>query len=201
MGREARCAARWGSRSGEVKALLESTEIIVRGAFRAVAPLAELRDVRAEGDTLRFSVRGEEVALMLGADAPRWAAKIAAPVPSLAAKLGLAATTRVLVAGRIDDPELATALAAAKRTRATAAADVIVARVDDAGALARTVTAQRAALERGVPIWVVYTKGKNAPLGETTVRAMLRERGLIDLKVASVSPALTALKFARAARK
>jgi hypothetical protein len=33
------------------------------------------------------------------------------------------------------------------------------------------------------------------------VRAMLRERGLIDLKVASVSPALTALKFARAARK
>lgn len=201
MGREARCAARWGSRSGEVKALLESTEIVVRGAFRAVAPLAELRDVRAEGDTLRFSVRGEDVALMLGADAPRWAAKIATPAPSLAAKLGLAATTRVLVAGRIDDPELTAALAGAKRTRAAASADVILARVDDADALAHLVTTHAAALERGIPLWVVYTKGKNAPLGETAVRAMLRERGLIDLKVASVSPALTALKFARAARR
>jgi hypothetical protein len=44
---------------------------------------------------------------------------------------------------------------------------------------------------------VVYTKGRGAPLGETAVRAALRERGLIDLKVASVSAALTALKFAR----
>jgi hypothetical protein len=57
VGREARCSARWGARSGEVKALLESTELVVRGAFRAGALLAELRDVRAEGDTLRFSVR------------------------------------------------------------------------------------------------------------------------------------------------
>jgi hypothetical protein len=48
---------------------------------------------------------------------------------------------------------------------------------------------------------VVYTKGKGAPLGETVVIALLRERGLVDLKVASVSPALTALKFVRRARK
>ena len=47
------------------------------------------------------------------------------------------------------------------------------------------------------PEGVVYTKGARAPLGETTVRGMLRERGLMDLKVAAVSPALTALKFAR----
>lgn len=201
MGREATCSARWGARAGEVKALLESTEIVVRGAFRAAAPLAELRDVRADGDTLRFSVRGEEVALMLGAAAPRWAAKIVAPPPSLAAKLGIGVTTRLFVTGRIDDPELAAALGTARRTRAAGSADVIVARVDDPDALARIVTTHRAHLERGVPLWVVYTKGKGAPLGEGAVRAMLRERGLMDLKVAAVSPALTALKFARPARK
>lgn len=201
MGREARCSARWGARSGEVKALLESTEIVVRGAFRAVAPLAELRDVRADGDTLRFRVHGEDVALVLGAAAPRWAAKIAAPPPSLAAKLGIGPTTRLFVAGRLDDPALATALGAAIRTRSADSADVIVARVDAADALARVADTHRARLERGVPLWVIYTKGKAAPLGETTVRAMLRERGLIDLKVASVSPSLTALKFARAAKK
>ncbi len=156
--------------------------------------------MRAGGDTLRFSVRGDEVALVLGADATRWAAKIAAPAPSLAAKLGLTAATRVLVAGRIDDPALAEALSVAKRTRAGASADAIVARVDDADVLAHLATTHRAALDRGVPLWVVYTKGKNAPLGETAVRAMLRERGLIDLKVASVSSELTALKFARRAK-
>jgi hypothetical protein len=201
VGREARCSARWGKRSGEVKALLETTEIIVRGAFRDAAPLAELRNVRADGDTLRFSVRDEDVALVLGAAAPRWAAKIAAPPPSLAVKLGIGATTRLFVTGRIDDPGLATALDAAKRTRAANSADMIVARVDDADALARIAETHRARLERGIPLWVIYTKGKAAPLGETTVRATMRERGLIDLKVASVSPSLTALKFARTVKK
>ena len=38
----------------------------------------------------------------------------------------------------------------------------------------------------------------DAPLGETAVLALLRERGFIDLKVASVSATLTALKFVRA---
>ena len=201
MGREAQCSARWGARSGEVKALLESTEIVVRGAFRAVAPLAELRDVRAEGDTLRFSVGGEDVALVLGAAAPRWAAKIVAPPPSLATKLGIGATTRVFVAGRLDDENLAAAVSAATRTRAADSADVIVARVDDADALARVADTHRERLALGLPLWVIYTKGKAAPLGEATVRAMLRGRGLIDLKVASVSSSLTALKFARATKK
>jgi hypothetical protein len=61
----------------------------------------------------------------------------------------------------------------------------------------RIASERRALLDAGVPMWVVYTKGPRAPLGETAVRALLRERGLMDLKVASVSPALTALKFAR----
>ena len=200
MGREARCSARWGKQHGEVTALLETSEIILRGAFRAVAPLADLRDVRAEAGTLRFSVGRDDVALELGKAAPRWAAKIAAPAPSLAAKLGLTPETRAFVAGRIDDPALAEALATAQRARTAATADMIVARVDDADALADTADRQRAILARGIPLWVVYTKGKNAPLGETAVRAMLRERGLIDLKVASVSPTLSALKFARTSR-
>lgn len=185
---------------GDVTVLLETNEIIVRGAFRAVAALADLRDVRAEGGTLRFRAGNADVALELGTVAASWAAKIVAPAPTLAAKLGLTAQTRVLVAGHIDDAALTEALAVAKRTRTPDTADVIVARADDADALAHTADRHRALLERGVPLWVVYTKGKSAPLGEAAVRALLRERGLTDLKVASVSPALTALKFARTSR-
>jgi hypothetical protein len=195
VGREARCSASWGTRSGAVTVHLDATELTVRGAFRASAPLASLRDLRADGDALRFRTAEDEVALILGPAAPRWAAAIAKPPLTLAAKLGIGAETRVLTVGAIDDDALARALAAGIASERDP--DVIVARVDDPGELARAVSDHRALLESRVPLWVVYTKGRRAPLGETAVRAMLREQGLIDLKVASVSATLTALQFAR----
>lgn len=193
MGREARCAASWGSRSGDVTVHLDSAEITVRGAFRERAPLASLRDVRVAGDTLRFRSGDDEVALQLGRAAARWAGALTTPPPSLAAKLGIRAGTRVAVDGAIDDPGLAAALAAGERDDGTP--ELIVARLDDAAELARVLDARAAALARRVPLWVVYTKGRGAPLGETAVRDALRARGLIDRKVAAVSPTLTALQF------
>lgn len=105
---------------------------------------------------------------------------------------------RVLVEGALDDDALVAAVATATRA-GEHDAEVIVARADDADQLARIAYDRRALLGAGVPMWVVYTKGARAPLGETAVRALLRERGLVDLKVASVSGTLTALKFARTA--
>ncbi|HEV3089207.1 MAG TPA: hypothetical protein VGX96_18525 [Candidatus Elarobacter sp.] len=201
MGRQARCSARWGEHTGEVTVHLDSAELSARGAFRARTQLTALRDVRVDGDMLRMRAGDDAIELVLGcAAAARWAAALAKPAPTLAAKLGIAPGTPVLVDGAVDDEALAEALLlampAGKRD-----AEMVVARVDDIGALARLATVHRARLERGVPLWVVYTKGKGAPLGETVVIALLRERGLVDLKVASVSPALTALKFVRRARK
>ena len=199
MGREARCAASWGARSGEVTIHLDAVELTARGAFRARAPIATLRHLRVEGDALRFRTGNDEVALTLGRAAPRWAAAIAKPPPTLAAKLGIAAGTRVLALGEIGEDELGRALA----TGSADAADpeLIVARVDDADELVRIAADHEALLARRIPLWVVYTKGKGAPLGETAVRRMLRDRGLIDVKVASVSATLTALQFAcRSAR-
>jgi hypothetical protein len=200
MGREARCAATWGAHSGEVTALLESTELIVRGAFRARAPLDSLTAVHVSGDTLRFRAGEEDVALVLGAAAQRWAAALAKPRPTLAARFGITAQSRLVVEGPVDDEALAAALAVASTPSADGAA-MIVARVDDPETLADVATRHHALLARGVPIWVVYTKGRGAPLGEAAVRTILRGRGLMDLKVASVSPVLTALKFARIVAK
>jgi hypothetical protein len=200
VGREARCTATWGTRSGEVTALLESTELIVRGAFRARVPLASLTAVQVRGDTLHFRAGDDEVALLLGSAAQRWAAALTTPRPTLAARLGITARSRLLVEGDVDDEALATALAAATAPAADGP-EIIVARVDDPQALIDIAQRHRALLARGVPIWVVYTKGCGAPLGEAAVRTILRQRGLMDLKVASVSAALTALKFARVRAK
>jgi hypothetical protein len=200
MGREARCSATWGTLHGDVTVHLDAAELTARGAFRARAPLASLRDVRVVADTLRFRAGDDDVALVLGAAAaPRWAAALTTPPPSLAKKLGISAGTRVLALGEIDDAALAEALAAGTPA-GDGEAELIVARVDDADTLARIEHDHRALLERRVPLWVVYTKGKHAPLGETAVRGMLRERGLMDLKVAAVSPVLTALQFGRIVR-
>jgi hypothetical protein len=125
---------------------------------------------------------------------------LVAPPPSLAKKLGLKPTTRVWVEGEVDDEALAAALAQATRANDTANIDVIVARIDDAAALASVLKAHARTLARGVRLWVVYVKGKDAPLGEAAIRTILRDRGFIDLKVASVSTRLTALQFVRRAK-
>jgi hypothetical protein len=201
MGREARCHARWGARSGEVTVLIEPPELIARGAFRARARLDALGEIRVEGGTLRCSAAGEQIELALGPLAARWATALVAPPPSLAKKLGLKSTTRVQVEGEVDDDALAAALAEAKPASGAADTDVIVARIDEAAALASVLKAHARALARGVPLWVVYIKGKDGPLGESAIRTILRDRGFIDVKVASVSTRLTALQFVRRAKK
>ena len=59
----------------------------------------------------------------------------------------------------------------------------------------RTLDDSRGFLDGGIPIWMVYPKGAGCSLGETAIRTTLRQRGLRDTKVASVSAMLTALRF------
>jgi hypothetical protein len=199
MGREARCRCRWGDRSAEVNALLESTELILRGPIRARIPLRDISAVRADAAALTFHAAGEPVTLELGAaEARTWAQKLTTPPPSLARKLGIGPQTTLAVRGTIDDADLAAALASAATQRARpATADLAVLRCDDARAL--TAFAERfAGLAAPPPLWIVYTKGKSAPLGEHAVRDAMRAHGFVDVKVAAVSAHLTALRFAKA---
>ena len=86
MGREARVRADVGSEAGEVKALLESQELILRGEIRRRFSKAAMTDVAADGDTLRFIFAGETVRLHLGSKvAQAWAKAIATMPPSLRA--------------------------------------------------------------------------------------------------------------------
>jgi hypothetical protein len=202
MGREARCYARWGERRGEVTVLIEPPELIVRGAFRARASLAALTKVRAEHGIVRCIAAGDVIELELGEVlAPRWAAALIAAPPALAKKLGITPITCLWIDGPIDDDELAAALGDSPRTKNAAEAGLLIVRTDDADVLAERVAILAPALARGTPLWVVYVKGKGAPLGERTVRTMLRDRGMIDRKIAAVSERLTALQFARLAEK
>jgi hypothetical protein len=53
MGREAQCRCRWDGGSGDVKAFLETNELILRGSLKRTLPIARLKDVRVAGEDLR----------------------------------------------------------------------------------------------------------------------------------------------------
>jgi hypothetical protein len=195
MGREARCHARWSGGEGEVKALLETHEVILRGDLRRTLPLSEIAP-RVEGDDLVLRAGGEEIALELGAQtAASWAHKIQAPPVSLADKLGVGPQCRALVCGEIEDPALEEALRTALAPSA-GEAHLTLAVVQGEADLAAALKCHHQ-LPDDAPIWMVYQKGKASPYGEAVVRTAMRAAGYIDTKTASVSEVLTGTRFSR----
>jgi hypothetical protein len=195
MGREAVCKCVWAGTAAEVKALLESTEVILRGGLRKRVPFNEIKQVKALSDRLRFTVAGETVELFLSPKAAAtWAAVLTSPPPSLARKLGITSTTVVRTIGEIHDRALNSALAEAAGISAKNSA-LIVAYVDSEESLHRTLKEAQAQLIKAVPIWMVYAKGKGHAIDESAIRSLLRNNGMMDTKVASVSATLTAIRF------
>jgi hypothetical protein len=194
MGREATCKCKWGREAGECKVLLETHELIVRGPIRHKVPIASLAKVRVQGDQLKFRTGDDDVELTLGAElAERWASKIAARPVTLATKLGISPTTNLCLIGEFETEELKTAVAKAATT-SHRHPDLILARVTTPADLNHVLDVY-GSYPANPPIWIVYPKGLNKPIGETEVRVTLRHEGFIDTKVASVSDKLTALRF------
>jgi hypothetical protein len=199
MGREAVCTCDWAGEVTEVKALLESGELILRGGIRRRISFAEVKQVTALDGELRFTVAGQTVQLTLGPSmAEKWAGVITSPPASLSRKLGITGKTAVRVVGDIASEELKAALDEAGRI-SSANADLIVACVDTPESLTKAMEQTISDVMNGVPIWMVYAKGPGHALNETAIRSLLRASGLMDTKAASVSASLTALRFSRTA--
>jgi hypothetical protein len=197
MGREATCTCDWNGAKAEVKVLIEPPELILRGGLRRRVPLATMKNIRADGDRLRFTFNGEAVSLDLGRDlAARWAKALMTPPPSLAKKLGITAESVVRVIGTVDDMELEKALLEAKQVTARRG-DLILARVDTPGELTAALKKSAEDLSRGVPIWFIYPKGPGHALNENIVRSTALAAGIVDTKVAAVSSTVTALRFVK----
>lgn len=197
MGREATCEVYWAGESGRAKVLLESQELIVRGTgglSRHRVPFAALAGIEVCGEALCFRAGDEDVSIALGAaQAQSWAKKLTSPPPTLAAKLGIGAATRLALIGNFDEVELAAAIAGAG-SQDSRHPDLVLALVKSAGDLNYALNIY-AGYGNHPPIWIVYSKGTGKPIGETEIRDTLRRAGLMDTKVASVSAVLTTLRF------
>jgi len=205
MGREATCECQWGTESGQCKVLLETSELIVRelkrGPLRRTVSIASLVKVEVHGDQLKFRAGKDEVTLALGADlAQSWAKKMAIPPPTLAKKLGLTPSAKILLIGEPESEELQSALAESVADTGKASAknpEQIIACLHTEAELDRALA--RITAHASTPVWIIYPKGPKSSLPESAVRNTLRSQGFIDTKVAAVSPALTALRFIRRA--
>jgi hypothetical protein len=194
MGREAICECTFHGTTAKVKALLESSELILRGDIRMTAPIESLTKVRVESESLCFNLDKHPMQLHLGAKAAEsWAKKIKTPPPTLADKLGITGKI-VRTIGPVADRALDSAISSAAQISAENP-DLILSIIDTPEALASTLRNAQKQLARSIPIWLVYRKGPGHPINETHIRSTLRALGYMDTKVASVSPELTALRF------
>lgn len=197
MGREAISVARWQGAQEEVKALLESQEIILRGAIRARIPRSGISEVMAEGDVLILRCHGETLELQLGkSEAAKWRDALMRPPPSLSEKLGVGPGKPAYVIGKCDDAELSGALSGvicATPADASVLIAMLASEADLQAAFAVAVGQPRLAL------WCVHPKGGGAPIGDGAIRAFMRANGYRDSKCCAVSARLTATRYGRRA--
>lgn len=192
MGQEAVCTVRLNAESSEGKAHCGDGELSFKGDFRFRWLWRELNSVRAEGGIL-VAVRGLESAeIQLGELAGRWLHAIQNPKSRLD-KLGLKAVHRYAIWGEFDEAFLGEALERAGSPASGADLDAVFVRAhskDDLPLLSKA----RTVIKPNGMIWVVWVKGRKE-FREDDVRNYALANGLVDVKVASFSSELSALKL------
>lgn len=194
MGLEAASELSVNGQTVAVKALLESRELILRGAVKKTLAIADLVEPHAAGEQLVFEHEGTTYTLTLPAgQAGKWLKKLTTAPPTLAEKLGVDTAHKALVWGKVDDAAVNTALLGAvtadyvEATQGIAIVHTPEELGDALGELTQTMS--------HAPIWVIYPKGAKSTLPESAVRAHLAALGYVDTKVSSVSEKLTATRF------
>jgi hypothetical protein len=194
MGLESVCPARVNGQTTTGKARLEETDLVFRGDKSFKVPFAQFQLAEARGGALHLEWPEGKAVLQLGDQAARWAEKIRNP-PSLLDKLGVKAGLRVAVLG-LDDGfvgELRRCTDDVTVGRALRESDLVFVAMSDRRHLPR-LARLRATIKPAGAIWVVWPKGRKE-FREDDVRDFGRTAGLVDVKVARFSDALSALKM------
>src|SRR5689334_22803636 len=115
MGQELECKLRYGGKSQNGRALLETDYVLFRGETPLKLAFKDLRSVHAAGGVLRLESPAGLAEFELGAAAEKWAHKILHP-PSRLEKLGVKAGTKLRIVGQVETGFLREAKAAGATT-------------------------------------------------------------------------------------
>ncbi|HEY9519678.1 MAG TPA: hypothetical protein VIQ98_10455 [Gemmatimonadales bacterium] len=195
MGIETTCRVETEAGAGDARVLLETEELIVRGALKARIPLKSVEAAVVDGRKLIVSHGNSRTVLHLGPEAARWADRILNPKSRLE-KLGVKPGMVVSCQG-VTDPALQDELTAAGATvswgRIRKDSDLILLGVERDPEMSRIAPAAVSLRPSGA-IWVIHPKGKEG-VKDTAIFAAGRAAGLVATKVAKFSETHTAEKL------
>lgn len=195
MGREAKCSAVIGKWMGEGRVLLETDELVFRGANRLVVPRADIRSAKEKDGWLEISFPGGRARFEVGPSAHRWVDDILNP-KSRIDKMDVKPDSDIAIVSMRDAAfvDEVRARAASVATRAGAGPyDIIFYRADAPSALGRLADLRQRIADSGA-VWIVIPKGR-PELGHEPVVAAAKKAGLVDVKTARYSETHTAMKL------
>ncbi len=195
MGAEVVCKVRFGKQEAEGKALLETSEILFRGAFRLRIPFSLIKSAKAADGELRLQTAEGLAVFHLGPAAEKWRDKILHP-KSRIEKLGVKPGAKVSLLGEFEPEfirELAELTKSVSKGKVAADAEWIFFAADSKGELASLAKISKS-MQGATALWIVYPKGQ-LEITENDVIAAGRKSGLKDVKVVGFSSTHTALKF------
>lgn len=200
MGAEATCVLRENGARHAGRALLETDELIFRGAdgYRVKLPLQSLRNPRAAGGDLLIDAPSGVLAieLGLGRKAELWAQRIRSP-KGLLDKLDLKPSHAVALIGGSDATfarQLAGRVHSVTVRKAAKGTNVVFLWADAPVALKKLASMVKSIARDGA-IWVIHPKGAASKVKDTDVFAQAKKVGLTATKVARFSETHTAEKL------
>jgi hypothetical protein len=195
VGSELKCTVRFGKETSEGKALLETSEVLFRGAFRLKIPFATIKSAKAVDGELRLETANGLAVFELGLAAEKWHEKILHPKTRVE-KIGLKPGAKISLLGSFDEDfleELKLRGGSVARDKIAAGSDTIFFRAESLKALSSVAKIARS-LKGATALWIVYPKGQKS-ITENDVIGSGRKTGLKDVKVVGFSASHTALKF------
>jgi hypothetical protein len=186
VGAEAETRAKVNGKADRGRALLETDEVVFRGARRCVVKLdaSTRKAARVVGAWLTVGA----LELELGERAAKWLEKIQHP-KSVLGKLGLKPGQTVELINLSDE-----SFAASLERAGAAKADVVFFEVKSSGDLKQLPILRKRLPDHGA-LWLLRPKGKNAAVGEREAMAAGKAAGLVDVKVVGFSERLSAQKY------
>ena len=191
MGNQQKTSIRIGSHAFDGEALLETSELILRGEKRLRIAFAEMKSLAADDGTLSFRFGNDAISIHLGGDAAKWLEKIRHP-KSVIDKLGVKEGQRIAVV-HLDDDAFVRDLESKGVAFVKKSADILFYGANARGDLARLAKLRELLVPDGA-LWVIRPKGVKE-ITEAEVMAAGKAAGLVDVKVVRFSDTHTAEKF------
>ncbi|KAF0110812.1 MAG: hypothetical protein FD163_517 [Hyphomonadaceae bacterium] len=178
----------------EVKALLESNELILRGGYKARLRFENLANVRANDGRLIFENEGKDFRLELGqVYAEKWAIKISSPPKPLFEKLGIKPNDNIYVFGKISEENIILAISGSIISSANEAI-LAFTQFNDLSDIEKMLN-EYSTEGFQCPIWTIHGKGKTSAPNGDIVRKIMRANGFIDTKICAISDDWSATKY------